>query len=99
MYVGHKRAYQITPEDSDTLRCWVLIANAKARYSRGSSETFLNQDLTTLKQGSGAPELIDRLRLQVGRLDITPAELAGRNQRSALFKTIFLAFHAAGTKD
>jgi hypothetical protein len=37
--------------------------------------------------------------LQVGRLDITPAELEGRNQRSALFKTMFLAFRAAGAKD
>ena len=98
-YFGHQRGYQITPEESDHLRFWVLIANAKARYSRGSSETFLNQDLTTLKQGGGAPELIDRLRLQVGRLDITPAELEGRNQRSALFKTMFLAFRAIGAKD
>jgi hypothetical protein len=98
-YFGHKRAYQITPEESDTLRFWVLLANAKGRYSRGSTETFLNQDLTTLKQGGGAPELINRLRLQVGRLDITPAELEGRNQRSALFKTTFLAFRAAGAKD
>lgn len=98
-YFGHTRAYQITPEESDALRFWVLIANAKARYSRGSSETFLDQDLTTLKQGGGARELIERLRLQVGRLDITPPELEGRNQRSALFKTIFLAFRAAGAKD
>lgn len=98
-YFGHTRAYQITPEESDALRFWVLIANAKARYSRGSSETFLDQDLTTLKQGDGARELIERLRLQVGRLDITPAELEGRNQRSALFKTMFLAFRAAGAKD
>jgi hypothetical protein len=75
------------------------VANAKGRYSRGSSESLLDQDLTTLKQGGGAPELIDRLRLQMGRLDITPAELEGRNQRSALFKTMFLAFRAAGAKD
>jgi hypothetical protein len=39
------------------------------------------------------------LRLQVGRLDITPEELEGRNQRSAVFKTMFLAFKAAGAKD
>ena len=52
-----------------------------------------------LKQGGGAHELIDRLRLQMGRLDITPEELEGRNQRSALFKTMFLAFRAAGAKD
>lgn len=52
-----------------------------------------------MKQGGGAPELIDRLRLQVGRLDVTPEELEGRNQRSALFKTMFLAFRRAGAKD
>lgn len=97
-YYGHKRDYHIAPEESDRLRFWTLVANAKGRYSRGSSETLLDQDLTTLKQGGGAP-LIDRLRLQVGRLDVTAAELEGRNQRSALFKTMFLAFRAAGAKD
>ena len=78
---------------------WVLVANAKGRYSRGSSETLLDQDLATLRDGGGANDLIDRLRLQVGRLDIAPEELEGRNQRSALFKTMFLAFRAAGAKD
>ena len=43
--------------------------------------------------------MIDRLRQQVGRLDITPEEFEGRTQRSALFKTMFLAFRAAGAKD
>lgn len=98
-YFGHKRNYHISPEESEQLRFWALIANAKGRYSRGSSETLLDQDLTILKQGAGASELIDRLRLQVGRLDITADELEGRNQRSALFKTMFLAFRHAGAKD
>ena len=30
---------------------------------------------------------------------MAPEELEGRNQRSALFKTMFLAFRAAGAKD
>jgi hypothetical protein len=30
---------------------------------------------------------------------VAPEELEGRNQRSALFKTMFLAFRAAGAKD
>jgi len=98
-YIGHKRDYQIAAEESNRLRFWVLMANAKGRYSRGSSETILDQDLSTLKQGAGAPELIDRLRQQVGRLDITPQEFEGRNQRSALFKTMFLAFRTSGAKD
>ncbi len=97
-YHGHKRDYALSPEESNRLRYWVLVANAKGRYSRGSSETILDQDLATLRSG-GAQELIDRLRQQVGRLDIVPDELEGRNQRSALFKTMFLAFRAAGARD
>jgi hypothetical protein len=96
---GHHRDYQIASEESRLLRHWTLLANAKGRYSRGSSETLLDQDLATLRQGGGASEMLDRLRLQVGRLDVTADELEGRNQRSALFKTMFLAFRSAGAKD
>jgi hypothetical protein len=98
-YYGHKRNYQIAAGEAQQLRHWALVANAKGRYSRGSSETLLDQDLATLRRDGGANELIDRLRLQVGRLDIAPEELEGRNQRSALFKTMFLAFRAAGAHD
>jgi hypothetical protein len=96
---GHSRNYNLQPAESAALRRWVLLANAKGRYSRGSSETLLDQDLATLRSGGGVEALLDRLRTQVGRLDITPEELEGRNQRSALFKTMFLAFRAAGAKD
>ena len=98
-YYGYKRDYALSPEESESLRHWVLVANAKGRYSRGSSETLLDQDLATLRDGGGAQEMIDRLRQQVGRLDIAPEELEGRSQRSALFKTMFLMFRAAGAKD
>lgn len=98
-YYGHMRGYQIPADEERRLRRWALVANAKGRYSRGSSETLLDQDLATLRQGGGADELLDRLRLQVGRLDVAPEELEGRNQRSALFKTMFLAFRKAGAKD
>jgi hypothetical protein len=98
-YLGHKRDYQLSSEESAQLRRWVLLANAKGRYSRGSSETVLDQDLATLRDGGTIADLVDRLRLQVGRLDTTAGELRGRNQRSALFKTMFLAFRQSGAKD
>jgi hypothetical protein len=98
-YFAQRRDYQINADEAARLRYWVLLANAKGRYSRGSSETLLDQDLATIKQDGGAQELIERLRSQVGRLDVAPEELEGRNQRSALFKTMFLAFRAAGAKD
>lgn len=96
---GHCRNYILTPQQSDRLRFWLLLANAKGHYSRGSSETILNQDLSMIKEGYAADDLVNRLKLQVGRLDITPEELEGRNQRSALFKTMFLAFRAEGARD
>lgn len=98
-YYGSTREYRLTPVESDQLRYWILIANAKGRYSRGSSETILDQDLRTIKRGGEVEALLDSLRQQVGRLDITPEELEGRSQRSALFKTMFLAFRAAGARD
>jgi hypothetical protein len=98
-YFGHKRDYQLSPAESAQLRRWALLANAKGRYSRGSSETLLDQDLATLRDGGTIANLVDRLRLQVGRLDTTPEELRARNQRSALFKTMFLAFRQSGAKD
>lgn len=98
-YYGHVRNYTIGAGEAQTLRHWALLANAKGRYSRGSSETLLDQDLATVRDGGGASDLLDRLRLQVGRLDIAPEELEGRNQRSALFKTMFLAFRDAGARD
>jgi hypothetical protein len=98
-YFGHKRDFSITPNEAKRLRYWTLAANAKGRFSRGSSETLLDQDLATIRDGGDVDALIDRLRLQVGRLDISPEELEGRNQRSALFKTMFLAFRAAGATD
>jgi hypothetical protein len=98
-FYGRSRQHALTPEESALLRYWVLVANAKGRYSRGSSETLLDQDLATIRSGGGPQELLDGLRRQVGRLEVAPEELEGRNQRSALFKTMFLAFRAAGAKD
>lgn len=98
-FFGHARKYNIGPADEAILRRWSLLANAKGRYTRGSSETLLDQDLATIRDGGGVKDLLDRLRMQVGRLDIAPEELEGRNQRSALFKTMFLAFRDAGAKD
>jgi hypothetical protein len=98
-FYGAQRSYKLSAGEEKGLRRWVLLANAKGRYSRGSSETLLDQDLKILRDGGGFQDLLDRLRTQVGRLDVTPEELEGRNQRSALFKTMFLAFRAADARD
>lgn len=98
-YWADKREYVISPEESDSFRRWFLIANAKGRYSRGSSETMLDQDLAILRTGGGPVELVARLTQQVGRLDFTAEELVGRTSRSGAFKTLFLAFRQDRARD
>lgn len=51
-------------------------------HSRGSSETLVDQDISSLRDGAKVQDLVDRLRLQVDRLDISAEELDARNQRS-----------------
>lgn len=96
---GHFRDYQFSKRDADMLRRWALLANAKGRYSRGATETMLDQDLAIIRDGGGVADLVEKVRQQVGILRISPEELEGRNQRSALFKTMFMAFRDAGAKD
>ena len=98
-YWGDRRNFVVSPEESASMRRWTLLANAKGRYSRGSSETLLDQDLATLRDGGNPSQLLDRLVNQVGRLTVLPEDLAGRTSRSALFKTMFLAFRDAGAHD
>jgi hypothetical protein len=96
---GAKKTYKIDDAEATQMVRWILLANAKARFARGSSESILDQDLATLRDLGGATQLLERLATQVGRLDITPSELIGRNAQSGLFKTMFLAFKADGAKD
>ena len=98
-YWADSRNFKPSQEEATLMRRWLLTANAKGRWSRGSSETILNEDLAVLRNGGGPTQLIDRLQTQMGRLDIQPEDLEGRTARSALFKTMFLAFKQDGAQD
>ncbi len=98
-YYGAHHDYQFSLEQEKVLRSWLLSANAKGRYSRGSSETMLDQDLNAIKKGSDIDGMISNLKQQFGRVEIEQADLVGRTQRSGLFKTMFLVFRSDGAKD
>ena len=98
-YWADARGFEPTQDESQGIRRWLLIANAKGRWSRGSSETLLDQDIATIRDGGGYQQLLDRLTLQVGRLDIQAVDIEGRTSQSSLFKTMFLAFAQDGAKD
>jgi len=97
-YFAAQNDYALTPQQQSDLRYWLLVANAKGRYSRGSSENYLDQDLGSIKKES-ISAMIKHLRTQFGRLEVTTADLEGRNSRSPYFKTMFLVFRADNAKD
>ena len=75
------------------------MANARGRYSRGSTETLLNEDLAIIFRGGDLAALMEPVKRQFGRLHIEPGDLAGRGVNSPLFSLAYLALKAAGAKD
>ena len=98
-YFGVKRGMQIAPDEEVQLRRWLYVANMRGHYSRGSTETILEADLSILKAGGGVTELLAVLRQRFGRLHLEPADFVGRSARSPLFSIAYLALKARGAKD
>jgi hypothetical protein len=97
--VGHVRNYKLTSQDEQDLLRWALIANARGHYSRGSSETVLDQDLAAILRSGSLKDLLALLTQQFGRLAVEARDFEGRSARSPLFATSFLALRARGAKD
>jgi hypothetical protein len=98
-YWIHHRKYRVGEEEQSLMRRWGLLVNAKGRYGRGSSQEYLNQDLAVIRDGGGPTELLEKLRQQVGRLEIEASDFIARNARSGLFKNMFLVFASDGARD
>jgi hypothetical protein len=97
-YWGEKNNGKVSQAESSAMRRWALIANTKSYYS-SSAESKLDADLLALRSGSGADGLLARLETQLGRLDITEAEMIGKTVSSGYFKAMFIAFREDGAKD
>lgn len=95
----HMREGVLTDAETKALLRWFYVANARGRYSRGSSETLLNQDLAILFRGGAISELLDLLKGQFGRLHLEPSDFVGKGVNSPLFAMSFIALRAAGAQD
>jgi len=90
---------KLTGAEQRALLHWLLVANARGRYSRGSTETLLNEDLAILFRSGDIAALMDPVKRQFGRLHVEPGDLAGRGVNSPLFSLAYLALKAGGAKD
>ena len=96
---GDQENFHPFVEQITGLKRWALLANTKGRYSRGASETMLDQDLAAIREGRDIAGLTQNLEGQVGQLAVTTTELVNLSARSPHFKTMFMAFREAGAVD
>ncbi len=97
--VSRVKDNKLSGTEQRALLHWLLVANARGRYSRGSTETLLNEDLAILFRSGDVSALIEPVKRQFGRLHVEPGDLAGRGVNSPLFSLAYLALKAAGAKD
>jgi hypothetical protein len=97
--VSRVKDNKLTGEEQRALLHWLLVANARGRYSRGSTETLLNEDLAILFRSGDIRALMIPVERQFGRLHVEPGDLAGRGVNSPLFSLAYLALKAGGGKD
>ncbi len=97
--VSREKDNKLSQAEQQALMHWLLVANARGRYSRGSSETLLNEDLSIVFRSGSVESLMEPLKRQFGRLTIEPEDLASRGANSPLFSLAYLALKDAGARD
>lgn len=97
--VSRQKDNKLSGDEQRQLLHWLLVANARGRYSRGSTETLLNEDLAVIFRSGDIAALMDPVKRQFGRLHVEPSDLQGRGVNSPLFSLTYLALKAAGAKD
>lgn len=97
--ISRQKGNKLSLEEERTLLRWLLVANARGRYSRGSSETILNEDLALIFRRDDLSALLGPLLKQFGRLHLEPSDLASRGANSPLFSLAYLALKHAQAQD
>lgn len=97
--ISRVKANKLSQAEQRALLHWLLIANARGHFSRGSTETVLNEDLNIIFRSGEIAALLEPVKRQFGRLHIEPSDLANRGANSPLFSLAYLALEAGGAKD
>ncbi len=97
--ISRVKKNQLTKTEQHQMLHWLLVANARGRYSRGSTEGLLNEDLNIIFRTGDLAALLEPVRQQFGRLTIEPSDLVSRGANSPLFSLTYMALKHAGATD
>ena len=90
-FIAKAKSFKLSDSDWQQLLHWVRAANVRGAFSRGSTETILDQYLTLITKTASITEMLNLLRSQVTRLHVEPQDFVGRGARSTVFSSTYLA--------
>ena len=88
-----------TKQEMAGLHQWLLAASICGHYSKGSSESIMDQDLSAIDKGKSIAEMMSAFAKQGWTGSVTEEELRGKFHSSAYFGLMYLAMRDAGAKD
>jgi hypothetical protein len=95
-----QRSERLSSQEEKLLARWVYLAHAFGHYSKGSSESILDADISTILKKSGdVNDLLEILQRQFGRLKFDQGDMKRKGIRSPLFSMAYLAVRKSGGKD
>lgn len=95
-----ERKEKISKDEERDLIRWIYLAHAFGHYSRGSSESILEADISTIRKKSGkVKDLQEHLERQFGRTQFNDGDVKSKGRRSPLFAMTYLAARQNGAKD
>ena len=87
-----KSDYAFPHETQSKVLRWLYTALIWGRYSRGATETMLDKDLAAMRDGiDPLTDMIELVRGQAGRIEVTPGDLEGKTKQSPLFSMMYIA--------
>lgn len=95
-----KDDYSFSHETDDRALRWLYAALIWGRYSRGATETMLDKDLAAIRDAANPlSEMIEAIRGQAGRIEVTAGDLEGKTKQSSLFSMMYAAAKRYGAVD
>ena len=95
-----KNGFVFTDELRLKVLRWLYVALIWRRYSRGSTETMLGEDLSSIRDSDDpVAEMIERVRAQAGGLEVTAEHLEGKTRQSSIFRMAYILAKKSGAKD
>lgn len=96
-YLDQKNT-QLTEVERDKILFWFIQAGMWGRFS-GSTESFIDQDLSALDSGNSLDGLIEQLRLWHGSLKVEPSHFIGWSLGARFYPVLYLLTRMCEARD